>query len=296
MRRALQPGEGPSASNGKQSSRWALLPGLCCQAAGGDPHWADDVAAAWLLYYVAADLMDTVEDRDEPDAWWAGLGPGFALNVASGLYFSASQALNHLQFQPETKSAASEVTKSFYNSFLKMCNGQHADLLQAEPTLQQYWETASGKSGVFFSLACQAGARLAANNGTCLDGYAEFGHHLGLLVQILDDLDDFRSPNVADSLPALSSLSRSLPLAYALEVYPEEIGVRLRDELRASRLDPQGARHTWELIEGSGAAMYMLAEMERHRTKALIALQRANPLEPAGEQLASLIPKFDLDP
>jgi len=153
MRRALIPDEGKSASTGEESSRWALLPGLCCQAAGGDPQWADDVAAAWLLYYVAADLMDTVEDRDEPDLWWAEMGPGFALNVASGLFFSASQALNHLHIQQETHVAASAITENFNRSFLKMCGGQHTDLVQPEPTLTQYWETVAGKSGTFFTLA-----------------------------------------------------------------------------------------------------------------------------------------------
>lgn len=293
MRRALQPGDGNSVSDGGESSRWALLPGLCCQAAGGDPHWADDVAAAWLLYYVAADLMDSVEDQDEPDGWWADLGPGFALNVASGLFFSASQALNRLYSHQETRAVAAMVIENFNNSFLKMCSGQHADLLQAEPTLQKYWETASGKSGVFFALACRTGACLVEKDETCLDSYAEFGHQLGLLIQILDDLEDFRSPDGTDALPAISSLTRSLPLAYALEVYPKEIRVRLREKLRASVQDPSAARETWDLIEDSGAGLYMLAEMERHRSQALAALQCANPLNPASEELASLIPQIE---
>ncbi len=293
MRRALQPGEGKSVSDGKESSRWALLPGLCCQAAGGDPHWADDVAAAWFLYYVAADLMDSVEDQDEPDGWWADLGPGFALNVASGLFFSASQALNRLYSHKETRAAAATVIENFNNSFLKMCSGQHSDLVQSEPTLEQYWKAASGKSGVFFALACRAGACLVEKDETCLDSYAEFGHQLGLLIQLLDDLEDFHSPNGTDALPDLSALTRSLPLAYALEVYPKEIRVRLREELLASVQNPGAAQEAWDLIEGSGAGLYMLAEMERHRSQALAALQRVNPLDPAGEELASLIPQIE---
>jgi geranylgeranyl pyrophosphate synthase len=294
MRRALIPDDGKSAHTGEESSRWALLPGLCCQAAGGDPQWADNVAAAWFLYYVAADLMDTVEDRDEPDAWWAEIGPGFALNVASGLFFSASQVLNHLYNRPETQSAASAIAASFNHSFLTMCSGQHADLIQPEPTLERYWETVAEKSGTFFALACEAGAHLATVDEEKLKRFAEFGQNLGIIVQILDDLEEFRTPGNTDGLPELSGLGRSLPVVYALEVYPLETRIRLRDCLRESRHDPQAARQAWDLIDGSGAGSYMLVELERHRSMALAELHSAQPLAPAGERLASLIPKFDL--
>jgi geranylgeranyl pyrophosphate synthase len=176
-----------------------------------------------------------------------------------------------------------------------MCSGQHVDLLRSEPTMNQYWETAARKSGVFFALACHAGARLATQDWTCLEGYAAFGHHLGLLVQVLDDLEDFNSPKGTDSIPDFSINSRSLPLAYALEVYPEEKSLRLRNELRVSFQDHQAAQKIWDLIEESGAGMYMLVEIERQRSQALEALRHVDPLEPAGEQLASLIPKIDLE-
>jgi hypothetical protein len=44
-------------------------------------------AAAWLLFYAAAHLMDSLEDRDDPDPWWQALGPSAAINIATGLYF-----------------------------------------------------------------------------------------------------------------------------------------------------------------------------------------------------------------
>ena len=43
--------------------------------------------------------MDHVEDKEEPDPWWAELGAGPVVNVATGLYFSACLALSQLDEQ-----------------------------------------------------------------------------------------------------------------------------------------------------------------------------------------------------
>ena len=40
------------------------LPGLCCQAACGEPQHAISVAVAWVLLYTAAHLLDDVEDGE----------------------------------------------------------------------------------------------------------------------------------------------------------------------------------------------------------------------------------------
>jgi len=115
-----------------------------------------------------------------------------------------------------------------------------------------------------------------------------------MIVQILDDLEEFRISGNEDRLPELSGLSRSLPVVYALEVYPPETGTRLRDCLRESRHDPQAARQAWDLIDASGSGSYMLVELEHYRSLAIAALSSVQPFAPAGERLASLIPKFDL--
>ena len=92
------------------SSVWSALPGLCCQAAGGRAQLAEPVAAAWLLFYVAAHLMDDLEDQDNPDPWWRSLGPGAAINIATGLYFSAGLALQELSSLPLDAQTVQQVT------------------------------------------------------------------------------------------------------------------------------------------------------------------------------------------
>jgi len=153
MRLALNSGR-----NKQELSIWAELPGLCCQAAGGLPRTADPVAAAWLLFYTAASIMDHVEDAEQPDPWWADLGAGAAINVATGLYFSACLLLSELDSWLGDHEAASQIRSQVLGRFLVMCSGQHLDLIRPSPTLDQYWDLARAKSGAFFTFACWAGA------------------------------------------------------------------------------------------------------------------------------------------
>lgn len=289
MRRALSLGRAQGADADQGPMRWAQLPGLCCQAAGGDPLWADELTAAWLLLYLAADLMDSVQDGDEPDPWWAEQGPGTALSAATGLFFSASLALNRLQTQSLQHAAAGEVVKDFYRSFLIMSSGQYLDLLQAQPSLEQYWQIAASKSGVFFSLACRSGARLATAETARLQGFSQFGKHLGMLVQVRDDLEDLMADPEDQTDPRLLATSRSLPVVYALEVSPPNVRSRLLDCLQRSAADEDAAREAWNLVDESGAALYVVAEMEQHRSQAMRALEQAQANPAARERLLGLV-------
>src|SRR3990172_4221676 len=116
MRFALSPGQEESA--GGMYARLVELPALCCQAVGGEAEWADGVTAAWLCFYQAAHLMDSIQDQDEPEDWWAEAGAGVALNVASGLFFTASLLLESLRQEPTRGALAAEIVPEFYRSFL----------------------------------------------------------------------------------------------------------------------------------------------------------------------------------
>jgi geranylgeranyl pyrophosphate synthase len=292
MRQALSFERAQEVEVDQGPMRWAQLPGLCCQAAGGDPLWADDLTAAWLLLYLAADLMDSVQDGDTPDAWWAGRGSGAALSVATGLFFSASLALDRLHALELQKPAAAEVVKDFYRSFLHMSSGQHLDLLNAQPSLEEYWEIAAAKSGVFFGLACRNGARLVINDQPRLDAFSRFGKNLGLLVQIRDDLEDLMADPKDQADRRLLATSRSLPVAYALDVSSPEVRKRLLDCLQRSIRDDQAAREAWVLVDESGAALYVVAEMERHRNQALQALEQAQASTASQVQLIRMVNKL----
>lgn len=248
----------------------------------------ENFAAAWLLFYVAAHMMDKVEDQDVPAGPWSQGGPGVSINIASGLYFTASWLLNGLYEQAGSLTFASDVNEAFYRSFLVMCGGQQRDLVQPAPTLSQYWGNASDKSGVFFSMACRLGARFGTTDQALLDSYADFGKDIGILIQVLDDLEDFQESGMGFSEVTFQVLRRSLPVIYALEVLPGQEAAQLIEELQQAE-QAEMARAAYERIENSGASFYIITEMERLRGRARSSLERAHPNQPAEARLMGLL-------
>ena len=257
-------------------------------ACGGEPLAAVDLSAAWLLFYVAAHIFDNVEDRDDPEAWYAEFGPGTALNTACGLFFTASLALQDLF--SDNAPAALEINRGFQEHMLLMSSGQHRDLTKSIINLDQYWEIAEGKSGAFFELACWSGARLASEDTQLLDHYKQFGKRLGLLLQLLDDLNDIRPINRSPLLPKPRELSHSFAVAYAMSVFPEAQQKNLQDDLAISAQDERAAQQVITTLQNSGVDLYLLTEIERQRGLALQALNNANPKSPHRQLLRSLVP------
>jgi len=270
-------------------SRWSVLPGLCCQAAGGELEWAEDLTLGWLLFYVAADLMDSIQDGDEPDAWWVEQGAGAALAAASGLYFSGSIALARMHYRVEAKHVAAEIAHQFYDTLLVMTSGQYNDLLQQKPTLDQYWQHAASKSGTFFGLACWAGARLSTSEVQLLQAYRDYGSHLGVLIQVMDDLDDIRLLRERLHPSQVGKVARSLPVVYALEVSPSELSARLQVCLDTATQSQDAVTELVNLLDQCGAARYVQLELEKHRACCLSALDQVSPPIELKEKLVALV-------
>jgi geranylgeranyl pyrophosphate synthase len=295
MRGALPARSQKGDQPGINRLNWVLMPNICCEAAGGDPEWADEISLAWLLFNIAAHVFDSIEDQDKPDSWWRDMGPAAGLNAASGLFFTASLALNRLYQYPDRCEAAHEVNQRFFTQLMQMSAAQHRDLTLAQLTLQEYWEIAAGKSGSFFSLASWAGGRLACNNEERLLGFDRFGHHFGILVQLLDDLQDFREiEDFGERSIEPKAILRSFASAYALDVFSGQERERLVNLLGQLASNPEAEIkadcEALEMIERSGAALYLAIEVERHRGLALRALDRAQPAVPARDQLIALLP------
>jgi geranylgeranyl pyrophosphate synthase len=275
--------------NQKNPFRWAKLPGLCCQAAGGDPRWAEDIAIAWFLFYLSAHIMDSIQDHDQPESWWADYSPGFALNIASGYYFTASLALTHLLKSPFPPQKTNQIIENFYRDFLYMGNGQHIGFVRDELSLNQYWQMAGAKSGIFFGLACQTGARLASEDRNTLDCFRQFGHHLGLLIQIFDDLEELERLKEGDLIVNPREFMKSLAVAYTLEVLPPEIKTQFSNAILLAVEYRNYVGEVWRMLEESGSALYLKTQIELHRKYALAFLENANPLSPAREALIGFL-------
>ncbi len=268
--------------------QWMYLPVLCCQSAGGDPHLAEPVAAAWELLRITARLLDSIEDGDTPDVWWANLGPGPAINAAIGLLVSGFLFINRLCRQGISETVVISIANDFYQSLLRACCGQHCDLTQSEPSLEACWQVVEAKSGAVFAVACRVGAQLTIDDPDRLDHYNRFGHHLGVLVQIGDDAAGIWPPEGKPS--DLTNVHRwTLPIAYAMAVSPPKIRTQLAKCLRTASQDPTAEIKARHLIEEAGTALYLTVEAERHRHLARLALEKACPPSTARNKLITFL-------
>jgi geranylgeranyl pyrophosphate synthase len=182
-----------SVTQSQEQFSWMELPGLCCQAAGGESEMALDINNAWGLLYTAAHMMDSIVDGDEPDAWWADFSPPAAINIATAMYAISGLFLTELFNREIPHDAVIDILGRFQCTILEMCAGQHIELSKMSLSLDDYWRIAEAKSGSFFGLACYAGARLATDDLNQLNGFFDYGFHLGTLIQISDDAKDIWS-------------------------------------------------------------------------------------------------------
>lgn len=276
-------------------ARWALLPGLCSQAAGGDARRADDLALAWFLFYCAAHLFDQVEDQDPIEDGAPAWTPGVSINLSTGMLFAASLVLSRLHQAERNRGMAAHITNDFYHSLLTMCNGQHLDLVTPQPSLEQWMQIAGAKSGAFFRLACRAGASVATDQPAIVDAFGEYGFRLGLLLQILDDLGDFRTLTSSGESIISPDAGRSLAVAYARDVLPADQRVALMEMIASASENAEATQQVVELLNQCGAGLYLDIEIERQRELGRLALLTTNSQPPAEEILLNLLTDLGKD-
>lgn len=172
------------------------LPGLVCEACGVGPRRSVGVTTAWFLLQVSAHLLDKVEDQELNPAVAYLSEPGVVMNISTGMIFVAEWILNHLELDCVDAGTAWDIQKSFNETVLTVCSGQHLDLSVSSPDLPTCWKIAESKSGAAFGLACYAGARLATRSSDSLSHLERFGRHLGTILQIADDVEDLNG-NIA---------------------------------------------------------------------------------------------------
>ncbi len=179
--------------------------------------------------------------------------------------------------------------EDFTRTALQISCGQHADLVGGASSLEQCWEIVDAKSGACFALACRSGATLAGVDPEIIGYYSQFGHHLGVAIQIIDDLQGIGESNGAHSDLVVGK--RTLPVWYTLSVTSPESQARLLHCLHAAPHDPMAEALARNLIEESGAALYLSIEARSHGIQALACLNMANPQVAPRDQLVRLLTK-----
>ncbi len=124
---------------------------------------------------------------------------------------------------------------------------------------------------------------------TKLDAYGEFGRTFGVLVQVLDDLDDLNLLQQSVAVRDLSKINRSLPIVYAMQVIPQPQRLQLQTNLHLAEHEPRIGQEVFAFVEETGAVFFLMTEIKRLREQALKNLADSGATGPAFDILASLI-------
>jgi geranylgeranyl diphosphate synthase type I len=276
------------AGGGKRVRAGLVLVGA--EAAGASAEVGIPGAVAIELVHnfslVHDDIMDGDTERRHRPTVWAEFGTGQAIIVGDALATLSLEILLE-EPTPERVRAAHRLTVDTQS----MIAGQAADLAfetRSDVTVEDCLSMLEGKTGALLSCSCALGAILAGAPATVVDALGEFGRHLGISFQAVDDiLGIWGDPSVTGK-PAGNDLlahKKSLPVVAALS------RAGGNDELRrllAGDLPGDELARATALIEASGARELVMGIADDYLGRALAALDRVELVEGPREELVSI--------
>jgi geranylgeranyl diphosphate synthase type I len=270
-----------------------MLTLLCCAAAGGDWQGALPAASSVELIHnfslIHDDIQDNSAERRGRTTVWKRWGVPQAINTGDALLILAHLAAHRLTAIGVPPDTALAVQRYLDEACLHLTRGQHLDLAfetREHVSDVEYMEMIEGKTGALISAAATCGARIAQAESSALDHFRQFGRHLGLAFQILDDiLGIWGAPEVTGK-PAgddLRAHKKSLPVLFGLQQSPAFLQL-----WSSGRTDEPILVEMTVALEKAGSLEFSRREAEDHTEQALSHLRAAASAGPALDELHNL--------
>lgn len=228
------------ASGGKRIRPLLLL--LCARATnyGGTDHHAMAVVielihTATLLHDDVVDESTTRRNQDTTNELW---GNAASVLVGDFLYSRAFEILvepNSMSIMRILSKATNQIAEG---EVLQLLNIRNANVSQTK-----YFNVIEQKTARLFEAACKIGALLSDSSEKTINSLGDFGLHLGIAFQIIDDTLDYESNSTTMGKEVGDDLSEgkiTLPMIYALEKTSGSENKILRDAIKtadASNID-----------------------------------------------------------
>jgi geranylgeranyl diphosphate synthase type I len=274
----------------------AALALLSAAAVGSDEAVAVPGAVAVELVHnfslMHDDVIDDDRERRHRPTVWAAFGVGHAITAGDALATLAMQVLLEAG-TPHAVQGASVLA----DATARLIAGETVDIAfetRDDVTWDECVDMSNAKTGALLGCAASLGAVLAGADGERVARLDDYGLHLGLAFQAVDDILGIWGQTAATGKPVWSDLrqqKKTLPITAALA---RADGHRrdLRLLLAASRDDEDAAAQAAELIEKCGGREATERAAAQHFDAALVALDAAAP-EPAAraelEELARFV-------
>lgn len=138
----------------------------------------------------------------------------FILAVAMSLAGKVEQKQDYLDFEMSNYMEAIAL-----GELLQHINNGNKNL-----SVKEYLEIIDGKTAKLFEASMVAGASTVLVNKDTVNLYQQFGHDLGMIFQILDDVSDFEDSKEDAKKPVQSDYEQgviTLPLIHAFKAFPQ---------------------------------------------------------------------------
>ncbi len=266
---------------------------LSAEAVGGRAESAVHAAAAIELVHnfslVHDDIIDGDETRRHRPTVWAFFGVPAATLAGDALL---ALALDLMVSAPSarTLSASQAVTQAL----LELVRGQSDDVeFETRPRVgrDEYVRMAAGKTGALFGCACAVGAALGGASADVVRHLHQFGHHLGLAFQMIDDLLGIWGDPAVTGKSARSDLrsrKKTFPVILTLDSDSAEGRAFATLYRQAEPLDEKDLDAAALLIERAGGRERTHAEARRHLGLALGCLHAIDPVPGPATELTAL--------
>ena len=193
-----------------------MLPLATCKSVNGNPQNAIHIAAALITFAASWRIFDDLEDQDRPGQLWEEVGTARAWNYAAAVHILSLKILSQA---PLHSQVFQRINQAYIETSFRIAAGQNRDLSELTQTVEDYWLTIEMKTAVFYTTACATGAMVGTENPELIQACGTFGHHLGLALQIFNDMESIWQP---DGITDLKKGKITLPLLYGLQYnHPE---------------------------------------------------------------------------
>jgi geranylgeranyl diphosphate synthase, type I len=288
----------PADGDGGKAVRPALAL-LSAQAAGAPPETGVPGAVAVELVHnfslLHDDLMDGDEQRRHRDTVWKVHGPAQAILVGDALFALANEIL----LEHGTVDAG-RATRRLTTATRKLIDGQAQDISfehRERVTVQECLEMEGNKTGALLACASSIGAVLGGASEADADALEDYGYHLGLAFQAIDDLLGIWGDPATTGKQTWSDLrqrKKSLPVVAALAA-GGSASERLGELLAADAKNPENDAFSEEefamraaLIEEAGGREWTSQEARRQYATAIAALDTMDMPEDVHQKLVGL--------
>jgi len=290
----------PTKDGAGKAVRAALALG-CAEAVGGEVGGAVPAAVAAELVHNASLLHDDIIDGDTTrrnrPAVWTVFGVPAAILAGDALFFLAVQVL-----ADRPPHSGGEAIPRLSTTVQRLIEGEHADTAfetRRKVSLDECLAMAVAKTGALLECACTLGAIYGGATASQTHALGQFGVHLGIAFQLVDDLLGIWGDPDVTGKPAASDLinrKKTVPVVTAL-TSGTTAGERLAamyDDDQPSNI--QTAASAAILIEQAGGRAHTQALVDHHIQTALEHLHAARPARsPVAEltELAQLVTNRD---